>query len=58
MTKESEAQRRAREDREAGRNQRIYRGLRRSASYRTREEHKEWLEQHRPAPAKPDTEKS
>lgn len=62
MKPESEAQRQARLDREANRNFRISRGLRRSASYRSREGQADWEAQHRPAPAaaptKPDPEKT
>lgn len=53
MKTETEAQRQARLDREANRNFRISRGLRRSASYRSREEHADWKAQHQPAPAAP-----
>jgi hypothetical protein len=61
MATETEAQRQARLDREASRNYRSTRNLRRSAVYRRGEEHDEWKKQQADAagvaPKKPEPQK-
>jgi predicted transcriptional regulator len=62
MTTETEAQRQARLDREASRNYRTTRFMRRSAIYRRAEEHEEWKQRQADAagtaPKKPEDDKA
>jgi hypothetical protein len=57
MANETEKQRQARLDREASRNYRTVRQLRRGASYRRREERDDWQKEHGTTPSDPEVKK-